>query len=222
MTEIVRKPADTYESAAKALFGSAHNPINIGSSSESDDEEVPVPKNKGEVKTEPQVVPDAGEATVIPEAVDEQEGLATMNQRMVLGDVVHVEGYVIIPNVIKTPKDNGWWKDMVEDLHALYNTNNNVTIFNGVGKTNDNRRSQLVFSKFDISKKYPGIEPKRQSDPAVLRRVREFTKPWFNAMNHQVSVLVYGFINTCVHEGNDDKEMTMHGVGARERKRESK
>ena len=97
------------------------------------------------------MVPDAGEATVIPEAVDEQEGLATRNQRMVLGDVVHVEGYVIIPNVIKAPKDNGWWKVMVEDLHALYNTNNNVTIFNGVGKINDNKRSQLVFSKFDVS-----------------------------------------------------------------------
>ena len=47
----------------------------------------------------------------------------------------------------------------------------------------------MVFSEFDVGKKYPGVKYKKKSDPAALRRVRNYTKPWFDSMQHQVARL---------------------------------
>ena len=47
----------------------------------------------------------------------------------------------------------------------------------------------MVFSEFDVGKKYPGVKYKKKSDPAALRRVRNYTKPWFDSMQHQVERL---------------------------------
>ena len=58
----------------------------------------------------------------------------------VLGDIVHQEGYVVISNVFSQPEGDGWWGDMIKDLNLLYKTNNNVIIFNGTDKSNDNHR----------------------------------------------------------------------------------
>ena len=48
----------------------------------------------------------------------------------------------------------------------------------------------MVFSEFDVSKKYPGVKYKKKSDPATLRRVKNFTKPWFESMQYQVERLL--------------------------------
>ena len=85
-------------------------------------------------------VPDAGVAEVITVAEELHPPVyASQFANQVLSDIVHQEeGYVTISDVLIPPKDDGWWPDMVKDLNTLFNTNNNVTIFNGTGKSNDN------------------------------------------------------------------------------------
>ena len=138
MTNIVEAPLDTFESAEKQIFGTAQNPISLDDSS--DEEGSASPEVEVVVKKEP-TVPDAGVAEVIT-VVEELHPPVYVSQfaNQVLSDIVHQEGYVTISDVLIPPKDDGWWPDMVKDLNTLFNTNNNVTIFNGTGKSNDNHR----------------------------------------------------------------------------------
>ena len=78
---------------------------------------------------------------------------------------------------------------MIKDLNALYDTNNCVMIFNGMGKRNDGKRTQILFTKFDVSKKYPGTPRKKPSDVTTLQRVGHFVRPWFIAMRYHIQRL---------------------------------
>ena len=167
MTAIATAPLTTFKSAEQELYGSRHDPITLDESASDD----------------------AGEALPIPEAETVLTSDSGNIANTVLRDVVHQQGYVIISDVVKPPKDDGWWRDMVKDLNTLFNTNNNVSIFNGMGKKNDNHRSQILFSEFDVTKKYPGTGSKKRSDPETLQRVKRFVDPWFAAMEHQIRSL---------------------------------
>ena len=140
MTNIVEAPLDTFESAGKQIFGTAQNPISLEDSS--DEEGSASPEAEVVVKKETaSTVPDAGVAEEIPVAEELHPPVyASQFDNQVLGDIVHQEAYVTISDVLIPPKDDGWWSDMVKDLNTLFNTNNNVTIFNGTGKSNDNHR----------------------------------------------------------------------------------
>ena len=64
----------------------------------------------------------------------------------VLGDVVKQSGYVIISNVLTPPKEEEWWSLLSADVNSLKDTNNCVSIFNGLAKKNDHNRQQILFS----------------------------------------------------------------------------
>lgn len=49
--------------------------------------------------------------------------------------------------------------------------------------------SPVCLRRFKSSVKYPGTHQKRPSDPVVLARVGNFTKRWFQQMEHQISRL---------------------------------
>ena len=66
------------------------------------------------------------------------------------------------------------------DVEDLRGSNNFVEIFNtGSGYS---KRSMLLFSTFDVSKKFPGRKKAKASDPKTLLRVKEFTAHWFYRM----------------------------------------
>ena len=112
MRKICSTPAVTYYQAAKVVFGTKDNPISVDDTDSPSSEDEPI---------------DAGLASPIPEAKDVVPPETTL-VKQVLGDIVQQEGYVIISNVMKAPGDDGWWRDMIEDLNTLQNTNNNVTV----------------------------------------------------------------------------------------------
>ena len=179
MEAIVNTPLVTYKDAEEVIYGGKANPISVESEDEDDTVDAGV------------ATPIPVATTVVPESTEQVKQVVpapTEQVKQVLADVVQQEGFVIISDVLSMPSDNGWWETIGKDLKKLYNTNNNVTIFNGRHK-NDNQRTQMVFSEFDITKKYPGVGRRKRSDPEALKRVETFTEEWFQQMEHQVKRL---------------------------------
>ena len=73
------------------------------------------------------------------------------------------------------------------DVEDLRGSNNFVEIFNtGSGSS---KRSMLLFSTSDVSKKFPGRKKAKASDPKTLLRVKEFTAHWFYRMRQRLKYL---------------------------------
>ena len=85
----------------------------------------------------------------------------------------HIQSQVILP-----PSTDDWFDNLRSDVRTLKGTNNYVPIING-HKTNDNKRAQLMFEEFDVTKKYPGCRPCPPSDPVILKRIHKFLQQWY-------------------------------------------
>ena len=91
--------------------------------------------------------------------------------------------------MILTPTDTDWFDQLVADVKSLRGTNNFVPIFNGRKKTACKRRAMVLFSDFDAVARYPGTEALPASDPATLKRIKDYLMPWFDAMKRKLKAL---------------------------------
>jgi hypothetical protein len=86
----------------------------------------------------------------------------------------HIQSQVILP-----PSKDDWFDNLRSDVRTLKGTNNYVPILNGL-KTNDNKRAQLMFEEFDVTKQFPGCRPCPPNDPVILKRIHKFLQQWYN------------------------------------------
>ena len=186
--DIVAQPAMTFATTEEKLYGEV---IDLA---ESDDEDETTTTTDDELDSVEDDEEAHAEAHAEAHEESHAEGHAKSNEentRSIIDLVVAQSGYVIIPCVHRPDEGDTWFAPLKEDITKLYGTNNMVNIFNGRGTSgkNDGKRFQMMFTKFDVRKKYPGVKKMPVSDPGILARVEGFVRPWFQRMEQKLKSL---------------------------------
>ena len=174
MTELVRRPELSFKDAEEAMYGRS-SPIRSS----------PIPAAAESMSSE---VED-DDIIDVSEVEDDNEDF-----NAILEAVYEKSGYVVMDNVVQAPKDDSWFADLVADLRALYGTNNCVRIFNNRDdshshKKDDGKRHMLLFSKFKVQEKFPGMARAATSDPEIMARIWKFFAPWYKSMELKLRAL---------------------------------
>ena len=152
MTELVRRPELCFKDAEEAMFGRSS----------------PIPTHRDAAASSSSESPFEDDGINVNEDSNDNEDF-----NAILEAVYEKSGYVVMDNVVQAPKDDSWFADLVSDLRALYDTNNCVRIFNNRDdshshKKDDGKRHMLLFSKFKVQEKFPGMT--RAATSNLIRR----------------------------------------------------